>query len=79
MGFIVLRRKPLHQKQLYQPNSMEGQSQGTMQISEAMVQLSESSSQTTTSLTEVNGAIAQLNEAAQSLRDEVSRFQFDNY
>ncbi|MCL1469177.1 HAMP domain-containing methyl-accepting chemotaxis protein [Argonema antarcticum] len=56
-------------------NSMEGQSQGAVQISEAMVQLSEASSQTAQSLREVNGAINQLNEAAQGLRQEVSRFK----
>lgn len=56
-------------------NSMEGQSQGAVQISEAMVQLSEASSQTAQSLREVNSAINQLNEAGQGLRHEVSRFK----
>jgi methyl-accepting chemotaxis protein WspA len=56
-------------------NSVEAQSQGAVQISEAMVQLSEASSQSAVSLREVNGAIAQLTEAAQTLRQEVSRFK----
>ncbi len=56
-------------------NSVEGQSQGAVQISQAMVQLSETSSQTAESLVQVNGAISQLNSAAQALRQEISRFR----
>ena len=56
-------------------NSVEGQSQGAVQISQAMVQLSETSSQTAESLVQVNGAISQLNSAAQALHQEISRFR----
>jgi methyl-accepting chemotaxis protein WspA len=59
-------------------NSVDAQSQGAVQISEAMLQLTEASSQSAASLREVNGAIAQLNEAAQILRQEVSRFKLAN-
>ncbi|MFB2773057.1 hypothetical protein ACE1AT_27860, partial [Pelatocladus sp. BLCC-F211] len=54
---------------------MEIQSQGALQISEAMTQLSSASVQTVDSLREINHAIAQLNQVAQGLRQEISRFQ----
>ncbi len=60
-------------------NSVEGQSQGAVQISQAMVQLSETSSQTAESLVQVNGAISQLNNAAQGLHQEIARFKVNSH
>ena len=71
----------IHQVQTLTPqfqdvsNSVEGQSLGAVQISQAMVQLSEASSQTAESLREVNTVINQLNNASQGLHQEIARFK----
>ncbi|MDP8244358.1 MAG: methyl-accepting chemotaxis protein [Candidatus Hinthialibacter antarcticus] len=54
---------------------MNLQSQGALQITQAMVQLSEGAEQTANSLREFNNATTQLNEAAQRLQKEFSRFR----
>ncbi len=54
---------------------MNLQSQGALQITQAMVQLSEGAEQTANSLREFNNATTQLNEAAQRLQTEFSRFK----
>lgn len=53
---------------------MEAQSQGAMQISDAMSQLSNNSLQTAAFLRDVNQAISKLNQVAQGLRQEINRF-----
>ncbi len=59
-------------------NSMESQSQGAGQISDAMVQLSELSAQTAQSLRAINDGINELNDTAQGLHQEISRFKVAN-
>lgn len=74
----------IHQVQTLTPqfqdvsNSVEGQSLGAVQISQAMVQLSEASSQTAESLREVNTVISQLNNASQGLHQEIARFKVNH-
>jgi methyl-accepting chemotaxis protein WspA len=74
----------IHQVQTLTPqfqdvsNSVEGQSLGAVQISQAMVQLSEASSQTAESLREVNTVINQLNNASQGLHQEIARFKVNH-
>lgn len=74
----------IHQVQTLTPqfqdvsNSVEGQSLGAVQISQAMMQLSEASSQTAESLREVNTVISQLNNASQGLHQEIARFKVNH-
>jgi methyl-accepting chemotaxis protein WspA len=55
--------------------SIEGQSIGAQQISQAMSQLSEASLQIADSLRETNNAIDQLNDASTGLQKEVAKFR----
>jgi methyl-accepting chemotaxis protein WspA len=55
--------------------SIEGQSIGAQQISQAMSQLSEASRQIADSLRETNNAIDQLNDASTGLQKEVAKFR----
>ena len=55
--------------------SIEEQSMGSQQISEAMGHLSQASQQTVDALRETNIAVVQLDEAANGLRLEISRFK----
>ncbi|MFM6105670.1 MAG: methyl-accepting chemotaxis protein [Sphaerospermopsis kisseleviana] len=57
---------------------MEAQSQGAIQISDAMSQLSNNSMQTVASLREINQAITKLNQVSQVLRQEISKFKVNN-
>ncbi len=56
-------------------DSVEAQSHGAIQISEAMVQLTEAVMETSASLREINGAIGQLNDASAGLRQEIANFK----
>jgi methyl-accepting chemotaxis protein WspA len=58
-------------------SSVGGQSQGAVQISQAMAQLSEASSDTINSLFRINQAIDHLNESAQNLRQGITQFNID--
>lgn len=55
--------------------SIEGQSIGAQQISQAMSQLSDASRQIADSLRETNNAIDQLNDASTGLQKEVAKFK----
>lgn len=59
-------------------DGMHAQSQGALQINEAMTQLSLAADQTRESLHEFKLATAQLNEAVQGLQGEVSRFKISS-
>ena len=54
---------------------MHAQSQGALQINEAMTQLAQAAQQTRESLNEFKSATEQLNDAVQGLQGEVSRFR----
>ena len=53
-------------------NSVGGQSQGAVQISEAMAQLSESSEDTIVALAEVNKSLGDMSDTAQTLHQEIA-------
>jgi methyl-accepting chemotaxis protein WspA len=53
-------------------NSVGGQSQGAIQISEAMAQLSESSEDTISALAEVNKSLGDMSDTAQILHQEIA-------
>jgi methyl-accepting chemotaxis protein WspA len=56
-------------------DGMHAQSEGALQINEAMTQLSQAAAQTRESLHEFKTATEQLNDAVQGLQEEVSRFR----
>ena len=58
-------------------SSVGGQSQGAVQISQAMAHLSDASSDTIYSLFRINQAIDHLNESAQNLRQGITQFNID--
>jgi len=58
-------------------SSVGGQSQGAVQISQAMAHLSDASSDTINSLFRINQAIDHLNESAQNLRQGITQFNID--
>jgi methyl-accepting chemotaxis protein WspA len=75
LGQIITQVQGLTQSFESVAEAMRAQSQGAVQINDAMVQLSAGARQTTSSLKEFDNATAHLRDAVGDLKQEISHFK----